>query len=126
MPYDDKYLSGFRTETYSTDVKTAYGEAKQRMEPDIHQKIREDIGGNTQMIHYVNTTYNNPTFKHILLPVWISAFRYKDKVYQFLVNARTGEVQGARPYSAAKIAFTILGAVILIALIWFFTRKEGA
>jgi hypothetical protein len=116
MPYDDKYLSGFRTETYTSDIKTAYEEAKQRMDPVIHAAIKQDIGGDRQLIQLVNTTYHNPTFKHILLPVWISAFRYKDKVYQFLVNARTGEVQGDRPFSAAKIALAVIAGILLLLL----------
>jgi len=37
------------------------------------------------------------TFLHLLLPVWIGAYRFQAKVYQVLVNARTGEVQGERP-----------------------------
>ena len=116
--YNDKYLSGFRTETYSLDVKGGYGEAKQRMEPVIHSSIRQNIGGDQQMIHFVKTTYHKPTFKHILLPVWLSAYRYNNKVFQFLINARTGEVQGERPYSAAKITFAVIAAIILAIVLY--------
>ena len=39
-------------------------------------------------------------------------------VYRFLVNARSGEVQGERPWSVVKIAFTVLTVLaILIAII---------
>jgi hypothetical protein len=58
----------------------------------------------------VKTQYDDITFKHILLPVWISAFRFRDRVFRFLVNGRTGEVQAERPWSWAKIALTILAA----------------
>jgi hypothetical protein len=119
IAFNDKYLSGFRTETYQVDVKTGYQEAKGRMEPIIEQTIRQDIGGDTQMIHYTNSTYNNPTFKHILLPVWLSAYRYNNKVFQFLINARTGEVQGQRPYSATKIVFAILAAIVFGVVMYF-------
>ena len=50
----------------------------------------------------------------ILLPIWISAYRYMEKVFRFLVNGRTGEVQGERPYSWIKITLfvlTILAAI---------------
>ena len=57
--------------------------------------------------------YSAITFKHLLLPVWISAYRFQDKIYQVLVNARTGEVQGARPYSPWKI----VGLVVLLVLV---------
>jgi DNA-directed RNA polymerase subunit RPC12/RpoP len=116
VSYNDAYLSGFRTETYSVDVKKGYQEGKQIMDPRIHASIRSDIGGDQQMIHYVNTTYRNATFKHILLPVWLSAYRYNNKVFQFLVNARTGEVQGERPYSAVKITLAVIAAIIIIVI----------
>jgi len=116
--YDDQYLSGFRTESFSVDLKSGYGEAKLRMEPIIESSIRRDIGGDRQLIHSVSTTYHNPSFKHILLPVWLSAYRYNNKVYQFLINARTGEVQGERPYSTTKIVLAILGSMALIAILF--------
>lgn len=116
-PYNDKFLSGFRTETHSVDIKTGYGQAKDRMDPIIRETIYRDIGGDRQEIHSASTSYHNPTFKHILLPVWLSAYRYKNKVYQFLINARTGEVQGERPYSAAKITLAVLGVIIFILIL---------
>jgi DNA-directed RNA polymerase subunit RPC12/RpoP len=123
LPYDDKFLSGFRTETYAKDVKHGYQEAKQRMEPIIRETICRDIGGDRQTILYTSTAYNNPTFKHILLPVWVSAFPYQNKIYRFVVNARTGEVQGQRPYSALKIALAVITGLIIIILIIMFAQK---
>jgi LSD1 subclass zinc finger protein len=117
VAYDDRYLSGFRTETYAVDVKGGYQEAKGVMEPRIHATIRADIGGDQQMIQYVSTTYHNPTFKHILLPVWLSAYRYNNKVFQFIVNARTGEVQGERPYSAIKITLAVIAFIAIVLFI---------
>lgn len=118
VAYNDKYLSGFRTETYTLGVKEGYQEAKARMEPEIHNTIRQHIGGDRQMIHFVNSTYHNPTFKHVLLPVWLSAYQYKSKVYQFLINARTGEVQGDRPYSAGKIILAVIFGLITVYVLY--------
>jgi LSD1 subclass zinc finger protein len=121
--YNDKFLSGFRTETYQVDVKSGYQQAKERMVPVIENSIRNKIGGDEQRIHFTNTTYNNPSFKHILLPVWLSAYRYNNKVFQFLINARTGEVQGERPYSAMKITLAILGGLIVLAVLFLLVQK---
>jgi hypothetical protein len=124
VAYDDKYLSGFRTESFALDLKSGYVEAKARMTPVIESSIRRDIGGDRQMIHSVSTTYHNPSFKHILLPVWLSAYRYNDKVYQFLINARTGEVQGERPWSTAKIVLAVLGGLTLAAVLYFMFGQQ--
>lgn len=114
QPYDDRYLSGFRTESYQVDVASGLDEAKKIMDVTIRENVRQDIGGDEQRIFSVHTAYKDITFKHILLPVWISAYRYKDKVYRLLINGQTGEVQGERPYSAIKIILTVLIFVALV------------
>lgn len=113
-PFDEKYLSGFRAEAYTVNLTSAFGIAKDKAEDSIESAIRSDIGGNEQRITSKHTQWNNITFKHTLLPIWISAYRYKGKVYRFLINGRTGEVQGERPYSTWKIIFAVLGGLALI------------
>ncbi|WP_222937589.1 hypothetical protein [Spartinivicinus ruber] len=113
-PYQDDYLSGFKAESYQINLEQGFELAKDIMDDEIRSNIKQDIGGDDQRIHSVNTRYSNISFKHILLPVWISAYRYHEKVYRFLVNARTGEVQGERPYSWIKITLAILVIVALI------------
>jgi hypothetical protein len=39
---------------------------------------------------------------------------YEQKTYRFLINARTGKVQGERPYSKIKIALAIAAGLIVI------------
>ena len=55
-------------------------------------------------------------------PVWISAYRYQAKVYRFLVNARTGEVTGERPWSWVKITLAILLAILIIVVIYVLSQ----
>ena len=83
-----------------------------------------DIGGDQQQISSVNTRYDNITFKHALLPLWISAYRYQERVFRFLVNARSGEVQGERPYSVWKILILVLSIILAIALIVLFANRH--
>ncbi|MBV1908811.1 MAG: hypothetical protein KUG78_05780 [Kangiellaceae bacterium] len=114
VPYKDDYLSGFKAESYQIDLEQGFNIAKEIMDDQIRATIRRHIGGDEQRIFSVKTQHNNISFKHILLPVWLSAYRYKQKVYRFLVNARTGEVQGERPWSWVKIAFAVIGSTALI------------
>ncbi|MBI9100762.1 MAG: hypothetical protein JEY91_19980 [Spirochaetaceae bacterium] len=126
VPYNQKYLSGFQVESYTVDLEEGFGRAKSRMEPEINSTIRRHIGGDEQRISSKNSSYNDIKFKHLLLPVWISAYKFKDKIYNFMVNARTGEVQGNRPYSVAKILFALLCAAIVIAAgIFVYLYFEG-
>jgi predicted RNA-binding Zn-ribbon protein involved in translation (DUF1610 family) len=114
-PYEPGYLAGFQAQRYQLELEPAFEQAKQMMQPEILIAIRRDIGGDEQQVHRVDTRYFDVTFRHLLLPVWIGAYRFQGKVYQIMVNARTGEVQGERPYSIWKIL--LLVAVILVVLV---------
>ncbi len=116
--YDPEYLAGFKAQRYQVDLPSGFEKAKHVMEGVITQDIRRDIGGDEQRIEQVNTATSNETFRHLLLPVWIGAYRFQGKVFQVVVNARTGEVQGERPYSAMKITLLVLGILILILILF--------
>ncbi|MFP4581363.1 MAG: hypothetical protein ACLFQ6_11590 [Candidatus Sumerlaeia bacterium] len=116
-PYQDEYLSGFKAESYHVNLAEGFEYAKGKMEGEIRRDIRRDIGGDHQRISSVSTQYDDITFKHILLPVWINAYRYKGNSFRFLVNGRTGEVQGERPWSWVKILLAVLGSMAFAALV---------
>lgn len=124
-PYDPAFLSGFVTERYKVDLETGFERAEERMEPEIEAAIRRDIGGDTQAITSMNVRHQGVTFKHCLLPLWISSFRYGDKIFRFVVNARTGAVSGERPYSAAKITLFVIFLIAVVVGIVFLSRKNG-
>lgn len=122
VPYNENYLAGYRSEVYQVDLEEGFTDAKSKMDRIIEGDVRRDIGGDQQRIHYVNTRYEDITFKHILLPVWMNAYRYNGKAYQFLVNGQTGEVEGARPYSWVKIGLAVLAAAVVIGAIVYFAN----
>jgi len=118
-PYRDEFVAGFRAETYQVGLPEGYEKAKVVMASGIEEAIRRHIGGDSQRIGTVQTTYGRTTFKHVLLPIWISSYRFGGKTFRFLVNARTGEVQGERPYSWVKIAIAAIAAAIVIyTIVW--------
>lgn len=125
IPYDENYLSGFTSEYYQVELDEGFDYAKQVMDNQIYKDIAHDIGGDHQRIHSTHTEHRNNTYKHCLLPVWSAAFRYREKSYRFVINARTGKVQGERPYSVWKISFAILVAVIVLAVGGYYLNKNG-
>ncbi|MEM8629622.1 MAG: TFIIB-type zinc finger domain-containing protein [Pseudomonadota bacterium] len=112
-PYTADYLAGFRAEGYTITLEDGLSEARAVMDAQIARDVRFDIGGDRQQIATMESAVSDVTFKHILLPVWVAAYRYRGKSYRFVVNGQTGRVQGERPWSAFKIAI----AVIVVALI---------
>ena len=122
-PFEKSYLSGFISEKYQVSLEQGFDFAKEKADAEIRIRVRHQIGGDEQRITSLQTGHNNITFKHLLLPVYVSAYKFKNKLYQFLVNGRTGEVQGQRPYSAGKIIALVLAVAAVIAVIVYFTRQ---
>lgn len=119
QPYTPEFLAGFRAEGYAVELDQGFVEARARMDQTIARDIRFDIGGDRQRIHTVDTKLGAVTFKHILLPVWLAAYKYRGASYRFVVNARTGRVQGERPWSTVKIALAVLAGLLVAGAIGF-------
>ena len=112
-PYQPEYLAGFRAEAYTVALDAGFEEAREIMRRIIERDVRFDIGGDAQRVTALKTQARDVTFKHLLLPIWMAAYKYQGKSYRFVVNGRTGEVQGERPYSVWKIALAVLiGALV--------------
>jgi DNA-directed RNA polymerase subunit RPC12/RpoP len=114
-PYQPQYLAGFRAEAYTVELTDGYKEARAHMARVIERDVRFDIGGDRQRVHDIDTTVSDVTFKHILLPVWLAAYKYQGKTYRFVVNGRTGRVQGERPWSAIKITIAVVLGLLVAA-----------
>ena len=125
MSFTPEVLAGFFSRTYDVELEDGFRGARQRMEAALSLEVRQRIGGDVQQVDSQQTNYSAVTFKHILLPVWLLAYRYQNKTYQVMMNAATGEVSGQRPYSWVKITFAAMLAAILVATIWSFSNQNG-
>jgi DNA-directed RNA polymerase subunit RPC12/RpoP len=111
-PYTPDFLAGFRAEGYTVVLKDGHRIARGVMEGVIVQDVRRDIGGDVQKIASLDTRWSDETFKHILLPLWLAAYKFRGRSFRFIVNGQTGEVQGERPWSWIKITIAVVLAAI--------------
>lgn len=116
-PFRPEFLAGFQTERYTVDLKEGFDTARGIMDGEIRGLCCRDIGGDHQQLSSVHTQHAGITFKHILQPVWLAPYRYRDKLFRIVVNARTGEVVGTRPYSFWKPVLLVLGILAVIGVI---------
>lgn len=123
--YQDAFITGYQTMRYDVDLEQGFGAAQNLMQPTIDQNIRWDIGGDEQQILSKKTQYDNITFKHILLPIWVGAYRYRGKTWNYLVNGRSGEVRGEAPVSFWKVLIAvILGLLIIGVGLWLYSKSK--
>lgn len=124
-PYNQEFLAGYQAESYSVPLEEAWSMAQNVMKQQIIRDIKFDIGGDRQIITSMDAEIWDKRFKHILLPVYSHAYHFRGKTYRCLINAQTGRVTGARPYSPWKIAFASLAALIIAgAIAYFYTQTQ--
>ncbi len=117
VSYDPGYLSGHKAQTYQVSLEEGFEKFKIIADYVIREDVRRDIGRDRQQIEHLNTNFSDVTFKHLLVPVYAGAYKFNNKVYQVVINGRTGEVHGERPYSWLKIGCLVIA--ILAVLIFF-------
>ena len=120
--YNKEYLSGYVAERYSIGLEDGWKTAKK----GIHDHLQSKITSKIKLQHSAHqvraltfsTTHSDITYKYVMLPLWVSSFRFRGKTYQFLVNGQTGKVGGQSPLSAIKITIAVILALIAVLLIY--------
>ena len=116
--YHPAYLAGFFAERYSVGIGEGFDSIRATMEHRMEQHIKASRHYDTYRFMRYSHNYDNVRFKHFLLPLWLATYRYRNKVFQFMVNGETGKVAGRAPTSAWKILFIVLGSLGLLALLF--------
>jgi LSD1 subclass zinc finger protein len=123
--YAPDWLAGFRSALYDIPLADGFAEAQAAMRAAIDADIRRDIGGDAQRVTASRTAWRDATFKHVLLPVWVAAYRYRGRTFRFVVNGQTGQAHGERPWSVAKIALAVLAALAVAGALALIAGEAG-
>lgn len=111
--FNTSYLAGFLSEKYDVSKDKAYLNAKERIEEDSKNYLKNQIHG-YQSINVKSNTNDikiNQT-KYVLLPVWVLNIKYKDKIYHFAMNGQTGKLVGEIPVDTKKLV--IISVIVFI------------
>lgn len=117
--YQTEFLAGFRAENHTIGLKEGFARAQAHMRAVITDWIKRDIGGDRQRVLSSSTRFSKETFKHILVPVWITHYRFGGKTYRLSVNGRTAKAYGQRPFSLPKLIAGTAAMLLAMSLIGF-------
>ncbi len=124
--YKPEYLAGFLAERYSVGLKDAWEKAKEFIKQRLRSAIESEIRSRHNADHVRNfngsTAFSNITYKYLMLPVWMSCFKYNGKTYQFIVNGQSGKVGGDYPISGWRVFLAILIGIVIIAILYMLTQ----
>ena len=119
VPYDGGFLAGWTVEQYQVDLATAAREAEATMQGALWEVCESKVPGDTSRGLQIEPLYTGQTFKHVLLPVWVLSYRYRQAVYQVLINGYTGQIAGKYPKSMVKITLLVLMLLIVGGVAWW-------
>jgi Zn finger protein HypA/HybF involved in hydrogenase expression len=121
--YEPYYLAGWLSEEYSVSRDAALQACQQEFNRREQSNIAAFLPGDTHRSVQVATNFRHVNSDLCLLPVYILSYRYKEKLYRFLVNGQTGKSAGDKPVSWGRIMLAVGGSVLLllllILLLWF-------
>lgn len=124
--YKPEYLAGFAAEKYSIGLDTGWERAKngigELLKKSITKEIKDDKHADKVDKLNMKVMYNSIKYKYLLAPVWISSFKYKDKIYNFMVNGETGKVSGKSPVSALRVALAVMIGILILLIIWMILK----
>jgi hypothetical protein len=107
-------LENVTVEQFGVQRKYARPLARQSFETlDSEAIVERYVPGRCRNLH-VNTRIENMSSEPMLLPVWMMAYRYKERVFRFLVSGQTGRTTGQAPTSPVKIALAVVIAVAAV------------
>lgn len=123
--YSPDYLSGYSAEVYTVDLADAHRRARSQMERELRSMAEQDVLRRYDHVRNLrmDDRYEDETYKHVLLPVYATAYHYKNKQYTVLINGETGRIEGEYPKSPAKIALIVLLAVLAAGIFMFATSR---
>ena len=106
--YEPYFLAGWLCEEYSVLREDALVTCQQEFYRREQSHVTGFLPGDTHRDLQVSTHFRDVNSDLCLLPVYILSYRYKDKLFRFLVNGQTGKVAGDKPISWRRVtAFTV-------------------
>ncbi|MGC4006103.1 MAG: hypothetical protein QM811_24485 [Pirellulales bacterium] len=112
-------LDGVTNERFTVPRKYARPLARRGFEARELDACRRYVAGNVRNLR-VNVRIAELSSYPMLLPVWIVAYRYRDRLYRFLANGQTGAATGIAPISVTKVVGAVTIALIILGLILAF------
>ena len=96
----------------------AKGQIKDKLKSEISSMEKKKRKADSVSKITFNTAYSKVTYKYVLAPIWIANFKFKEKLYNIVINGQTGQIKGEAPVSPIKVAVAIILAIIALIVVF--------
>ena len=117
LDYDCSYFAGFSSERYTESLDKTWENASNDMKEIIKKEIIVSYHADVVDTFELDTVFSENRYQYLLVPIWKCGYKYKEKIYNFFINARNGLTTGKAPLSPLKITIlSVLGFAVLVML----------
>lgn len=115
VEYKPEYFAGWPAATYDISLADASLVAREAMIAAAKKELFfKAVGGaSTRDLEVTGGDFTGQTYKFVMLPLWVGAYKYQGKTFRVLVNGQTGKVAGDKPVDQVKVIMMVLGGIIL-------------
>lgn len=107
VTYAPDYLAGWQAQAYETTLTEAWQAAKTAIRERSKQACRADIPSSHVRNFSMTADFADESWRYILLPVYLSTYKYDGEAFQVMVNGQTGIVAGQKPVAWWKVWLAI-------------------
>lgn len=121
VEFREEFLVGWTALLYDQSLADASIAARGVM----MEKARNDLEDKAMLMYNEYKDFTllpqgliDPTYRQLMLPLWVGRYDYEDKSYTVLVNGQTGKAGGIKPKDPTKVTLlVILGVVAVVAVL---------
>jgi ribosomal protein S27E len=124
VPYDASFVRGWTVERYQIDLRQASAASMERMQEATRAMCAQQVPGDTHRNLRVDAVFGARTFKHILVPVWLTTYTFGAKTFHTIVNGYTGAIAGDRPVSWVKVFFCVILPIMIAIIVFVAVRSQ--
>lgn len=128
ISYDAGYLPEWMVELYQISEKDAFSIADELMDDYIFKQVvgrmkgEPNLDPESKTSLKINKEKHSIAFRHILVPVWVTTYKYHGKRFQYLINGQNGHVFGFKPLSFRKMYITVAAIVAVVIFLVLLVR----
>ena len=112
VAYEPGFLAGFMARAYDVILEQAWEKGRHAMREKTRQACRDQASTSNIRNFSMSLDFSEESWRYILLPMYVAAYRYGEQVYQVLINGQTGTVAGQRPVDWTKVWLAIAALVL--------------
>jgi DNA-directed RNA polymerase subunit RPC12/RpoP len=107
--YAPDFLAGWQALAYDITLPDAWEQGKTIMREKAKKACYNQIDSHHVRNFSMTADFADEAWRYILLPVYLAAYKFEDKVFQVMVNGQTGTVAGQKPVAWWKIWLALAG-----------------